>query len=224
MAYSRYRSRRRKPRRKKKRGMIDLNGFFWAALVVFVIGLIFVLTYDRLQRQTVVDEQAAAASSSSAEQRAKQQFIKRVAPQAVALETSYHVLPSVTIAQAILESDWGNSALSKKYNNLFGVKGSDTSNTQEMTTKEYVDGKWRTITARFRVYDSYAASILDHAELFQRGTTWNPQQYQHFLAAKDYKSAAQALGTDGYATDPDYAGKLINIIETYGLNKYDASK
>lgn len=225
MAHSRYsKQHRRRPsqrRSKKQRQFIDLNGFFWTIAIVFAVGLVFVLGYDRWQQRQTQEEAAAVSASAASVQKQKQNFIGRVAPEAVQLQSSTHVLPSVTIAQAILESNWGKSSLSQKYNNLFGVKGSDPSNTQELTTQEYVDGKWQTITARFRVYDSYAASIQDHAQLFTRGTTWNPQQYQHFLAAKDYREAAKALETDGYATDPDYASKIIEIVETYQLTKYD---
>ncbi|WP_223850009.1 glycoside hydrolase family 73 protein [Schleiferilactobacillus harbinensis] len=168
------------------------------------------------------EEQAAQASAAkAAEARRKQAFIAKVAPTAQSLYSQYKIFPSITIAQAILESDWGESSLSAEYNNLFGVKGTNPANTKEMTTQEYVNGEWQTIKARFRVYASYAQSITDHAQLFTRGTTWNAQQYQRVLAAQDYKTQAKALQADGYATDPDYASKLIEIIATYGLTKYD---
>ncbi|WP_261806937.1 glycoside hydrolase family 73 protein [Lapidilactobacillus luobeiensis] len=202
--------------------MIDTNNFFLGVMLFFVLGIVVVLFLHFRQQENLSAEQAAASSSAkAAEQREKQAFIKKVAPEAVQLHKTYSVLPSVTIAQAILESNWGKSTLSAKYNNLFGVKGSDPANTQEMTTQEYVNGEWQTVTARFRVYASYEASILDHAQLFVRGTTWNPQQYQHFLAAKDYQAAAQALETDGYATDPAYAKKIIALVEAYSLDQYD---
>ena len=65
-------------------------------------------------------------------------------------------------------------------------------------------------------------SIRDHALLFVNGTDWNPQQYATVRAAKDYKTAAAALKTDGYATDPDYPQKLIHLIETWNLTQYDS--
>ena len=90
-----------------------------------------------------------------------------------------------------------------------------------MTTKEYTNGKWKTVKAWFQIYDSYEASIRAHARLFQNGTTWNAKQYKHVLAAKDYKTQAKALVTDGYATDPNYASKLISLINQYNLDQYD---
>ena len=128
---------------------------------------------------------------------------------------------STSLAQACLESNYGQSDLSQKYNNLFGVKGTNPNTSAVMTTKEYVKDKWVTVKARFQIYDSYEASIRAHARLFQNGTTWNHDQYKHVLASKDYKTQAKALVTDGYATDPDYADKLINLIEQFDLEKYD---
>ncbi len=211
----------RKPKRSRGK-LIDTNNFFLGILIFFVLGIVVVLfLHSHQQEENLAAQQAASSQAAARERQEKRDFIKKVAPEAVKLHQTYAVLPSVTIAQAILESNWGKSALSAKYNNLFGVKGSDPANTQEMTTQEYVNGEWQTVTARFRVYDSYAASILDHAQLFVRGTTWNPQQYQHFLAAKDYHAAAQALETDGYATDPEYAAKIVSLVETYKLDQYD---
>ncbi|ERL64200.1 glycoside hydrolase family 73 protein [Schleiferilactobacillus shenzhenensis] len=197
------------------------------AVIVYTLAILLVLgaalvggTMWYVNRQS--EEQAAQASAArAAEVRRKEAFIKKVAPTAQSLYSQYKVFPSITIAQAILESDWGESSLSADYNNLFGVKGTDPNNTKELTTQEYVNGEWQTIKARFRVYASFAQSITDHAALFTRGTTWNAKQYQHVLAAQDYKTQAKALQSDGYATDPDYASKLIDIIETYNLTKYD---
>ncbi|GEL13427.1 hypothetical protein LCO01nite_09760 [Lapidilactobacillus concavus] len=226
MAARRKSVRRKSPRRNRftsgsnqqfYRGMTKL-GFILAAIIVSVM-LLFVMVEHQ---QTVIKaHREAVASSQAAVVNKKKAFIQEIAPEAVKLRNTYQVLPSVTIAQAILESNWGESQLTAKYRNLFGIKGSDPTNTREMTTQEYVNGQWQTVTARFRVYPSYAASLLEHAQLFHKGTTWNPQQYVHFLAADNYKAAAEALQTDGYATDPDYATKLINLIEQYDLNQYD---
>ncbi|MGX7395303.1 glycoside hydrolase family 73 protein [Carnobacterium mobile] len=151
----------------------------------------------------------------------KQEFIERTADYAQILEEKYAILPSVSIAQAILESDWGRSELSLKNNNFFGIKGSDPEQTVVMNTKEFVDGQWIEVEAPFRKYTSWQESMDDHAKLFVEGTTWNPDQYAAVLAAKDYKEAAHALEASGYATDPDYPEKLISLIEEFNLNQYD---
>ena len=63
----------------------------------------------------------------------------------------------------------------------------------------------------------------DHALLLVNGTSENPQRYQAVLQATDYKTAAYALVSGGYATDPGYAEKIIRMIETYNLNQYDVN-
>ncbi|MFD1483638.1 glycoside hydrolase family 73 protein [Lacticaseibacillus baoqingensis] len=151
----------------------------------------------------------------------KAAFIKRLAPYAQQLHQTYGVYASITLAQAILESDWGQSTLAKDYHNLFGIKSNDPANSQVLTTQEYVNDQWVTIKARFAVYPSDQASMKAHALLFVNGTNWNPAQYQTVLKATTYQAAAQALKTDGYATDPDYPNKLINLIKQWQLDQYD---
>jgi len=149
-------------------------------------------------------------------------FIATVAPAAQQMQAAYGVHASISIAQAILESDWGESELSAVYNNLYGMKGDDPGNTVLLTTNEYYNGQWVSIQANFRVYGSWTESVQDHALLFVNGTTWNPSQYAPVLQATTYQEAAQALQDCGYATDPDYAAKLIAVIEQHALYEYDS--
>lgn len=151
----------------------------------------------------------------------EQVFIDKIASHAKVLRDEYGVLPSISIAQAILESNWGNSELSEKYNNFYGVKGSEEANTVLMNTKEFVDEEWIEINGRFRVYDSWKDSMNAHTKLFVEGTTWNPQQYATVLAAENYEEAAFALQASGYATDPTYPEKLIELIRQYKLDQFD---
>ena len=148
-------------------------------------------------------------------------FIADIAPAAQQMQANYGVHASISIAQAILESDWGESELSAVYNNLYGMKGDDPGNTVLLTTNEYYNGQWVTIQANFRVYGNWAESVQDHALLFVNGTTWDPDQYAPVLQAATYQEAAQALQDCGYATDPDYAEKLIAVIEQHALYEYD---
>lgn len=148
-------------------------------------------------------------------------FIATIAPAAQQMQAAYGVHASISIAQAILESDWGESELSAVYNNLYGMKGEDPGNTVLLTTNEYYNGQWVTIQANFRVYGNWAESVQDHALLFVNGTTWDPNQYAPVLQATTYQEAAQALQDCGYATDPDYAAKLIAVIEQNALYEYD---
>ncbi|QNQ80888.1 N-acetylmuramidase [Lactobacillus sp. PV034] len=151
----------------------------------------------------------------------KDEFISIVGPIAQAQDKPYGLFPSVTIAQACLESNFGQSTLAREYNNLFGVKGVNKATSKVLTTQEFVNGRWKTIHGRFQVYDSYEASIQAHTMLIVNGTNWNKNQYADVLAAKNYEEQAKALQADGYATDPTYATKLISLIKQYNLTHYD---
>ena len=185
--------------------------------------LVIILSGFLYWRQQTVNNERLRQAQLEKEQslQSKEKFIKVVAPIAQRSDKPYGLFPSVTIAQACLESNFGQSELSRKYNNLFGVKGMDPNTSRELTTSEFVNDHWETVTGRFRVYDTYEESIEAHTRLFVNGTTWNRKQYQHVLAAKDYATQAQALETDGYATDPGYAKKLIDIIKEFNLTQYD---
>ncbi|RXT58875.1 glycoside hydrolase family 73 protein [Lacticaseibacillus chiayiensis] len=193
----------------------------WFVLAFFAIGSTLVVGSYWSQRNAKVSQQQTVIDEKAAEKAKKEAFIKRLVPTAQAMQKQYGVLTSITLAQAILESDWGTSTLAKDYHNLFGIKGTDPAATKVLRTKEYVNDKWITVDGRFRVYSDDAASIRDHALLFVNGTDWNSQQYATVRAAKDYKTAALALQMDGYATDPDYPQKLIHLIETWNLTQYD---
>lgn len=145
----------------------------------------------------------------------RQAFVDKVAPGAIAGYEKYNILPSITIAQAILESGWGSSHIE---NNLFGMKPGSSwkGKVTYRNTKEYYNGKWITIKAKFRAYNNFSESIEDHARLL--GTL---NRYRNVLGQDDYKVAAMEIWKGGYATDPKYPQKLIKIIEQNELYKYD---
>ncbi|HJF86948.1 MAG TPA: glycoside hydrolase family 73 protein [Companilactobacillus farciminis] len=198
-------------RRKRSRKNNNTTLILLAIVAVFVISFFGYRRYVQYQNETKVEMVQEEHNT----------FVKKVAPYAVQLGEEYGVLPSITIAQAILESDWGNSTLASQYNNYFGIKGEDPNNTKLLETKEYTNGQWITINGRFRVYSDFRESMKDHTKLLVNGTTWNPQQYRQVLQSKNYIDAAVALQSDGYATDPGYTSKIIRIIQKYNLKKYD---
>ncbi|QCX24084.1 glycoside hydrolase family 73 protein [Companilactobacillus futsaii] len=198
-------------RRKRSRKNNNTTLILLAIVAVFVISFFGYRRYVQYQNETKVEMV----------QQEHNAFVKKVAPYAVELGEEYGVLPSITIAQAILESDWGTSTLASQYNNYFGIKGEDPSNTKVLQTKEYTNGQWTTINGRFRVYSDFRESMKDHTKLLVDGTSWNPQQYRQVIQSKNYIDAAVALQTDGYATDPGYTSKIIRIIQKYNLKKYD---
>ncbi|KJW11992.1 N-acetylmuramidase [Levilactobacillus spicheri] len=167
--------------------------------------------------KTEIQGGAVTQTSSSAESGqsvAQQRFIKKMAAPAVRVyRENGQVLPSIVIAQAILESSWGTSELFLQANNPFGVKGAYQGRTKSFPTTEYVNNKKVTVNANFRDYPTLTAAILDHDALLK-------QNYFKGTVT-DYRTAAKLLQSNGYATDPHYARKLMNVIATYNLNQYD---
>nr|WP_232842658.1 glucosaminidase domain-containing protein [Lactobacillus sp. HBUAS51381] len=155
-----------------------------------------------------------ANSSTDNESAAQKKFITKMAKPAVRVyRQNGQVLPSIVIAQAILESSWGTSQLFLQANNPFGVKGSYEGRTKSFLTNEYVNNKKISVHANFRDYPTLTAAILDHDALLKRS---------YFKqTVTDYQTAAKLLQENGYATDPSYAKKLTNLIATYNLNQYD---
>ena len=210
-------------RRSKKLSNIAIIMRTFIILFLLIIAFVAFRYYRRqaIQSEQIRQEQLAREEARQKIIRQHKAFIREIGPIAKEVDKSFDLLPSITIAQACLESDYGKSDLSQKYNNLFGVKGNNPNTSAVLKTKEFEKGKWIEIKARFQIYDSYEASIRAHARLFQKGTTWDAKQYRHVLAAKNYEAQARALVKDGYATDPDYADKLIKLIEEYNLDRFD---
>lgn len=204
---------------KSTQTVIKVFVILFVCLIAFV-GFHYYRRYA-LQQEAIREAQEAKRDAEIKRIKQRKAFIKKIGPIAQKVDKSYSLLPSITIAQACLESNYGQSQLAQKYNNLFGVKGTNPNTSAVMSTKEYTNGKWVTVKARFQIYDSYEVAIRAHARLFEQGTSWNKDQYKDVLAAKTYKQQAKALVTDSYATDPSYATKLINLIEQYNLSKYD---
>lgn len=151
-------------------------------------------------------------------------FIQTLAPTAVLLGKQYGLFPSIMLAQAILESDWGRSGLaSAPYYNLFGIKSpdGDTSGVVFSTQEDDGTGQLYTIRDSFRRYNSINESMYDYAKLF-RSTPFLERHYANFLNASTVQEAAMAL-TGTYATDTNYGRSLMNIIVAYNLLQYDTS-
>jgi flagellum-specific peptidoglycan hydrolase FlgJ len=125
---------------------------------------------------------------------------------------------SITIAQAALESAWGESGLTKAGNNLFGIKADSLwrGQTLTMNTREFIKGQWVVVPALWRKYPSWQASMEDHATFLRR----NPRYKACFLCATA-PAFAKALLQAGYATDPEYANKLIALMDKHQLQALD---
>ena len=127
------------------------------------------------------------------------------------------ILASLTAAQGFIESNKGNSGLTQKANNLFGVKGSYNGQSVKMYTTEYYNGVKCRVLAAFRKYPSWAESIADHSGLFNRLA-----RYKNLRGETNYVKACNNVAADGYATSPTYATTLLTTINKYKLYEWDA--
>lgn len=149
-------------------------------------------------------------------------FFQGIADAVLADAVQKKVLPSLTMAQAALESDYNTSVLSAVYHNLFGIKGAGTAGSVSLPTVEYDEhGNPQHVNADFASYASVGDSIAAHTDLFLNGTSDNPQRYAGVLAATTSQEATAAVQAGGYATDPRYAALLDEIIAESGLTGYD---
>ena len=131
------------------------------------------------------------------------------------------VRASVTVAQAIIESGWGSSALaSAPYNNLFGIKVSAGwyGGQVIMRTGEYINGSYVTVNAAFRSYASQEASFRDHTNFLLQNSRYAANGV---INSGSYQAMANGLQAAGYATDPSYAATLISVVQRYNLSVLD---
>lgn len=159
----------------------------------------------------------------------KAQFLQRASEAAKIVAARNQLLPSIMVAQAVIESDWGRSGLAKNDLNFFGVKYRGSGDYSEWETVEYYDGVATKIIDKFQKYSSMEDSFQSNADVL-RTVTFDHGQTYHYSGAwlenvkdADYPYIAAANGLQGrYATAPDYADILIKMIQTYGLNYLDS--
>lgn len=143
-------------------------------------------------------------------------FVARMSASAQAASAASGVPAPLILAQAALESGWGRREIrgadGAQSFNLFGIKADRSwqGPVVEATTTEYVDGAAQSIRAKFRAYASYEESFTDYAKFMTR----NPR-YANVLASADPTEAARGLQRAGYATDPQYANKLVRIMQKF---------
>jgi flagellar protein FlgJ len=153
----------------------------------------------------------------------QQTFLAAAVPAALQAAATTHVPASVTVAQAILESDWGRSTLARDANNYFGMKVLGTLGNDGVVwlpTSEYDDtGNLYTTTSAFRAYKSLADSIADHDDLLE-----NAARYASAMqAADDPRQFVALIAQEGYSSDPAYADKLIALMDHYDLYQFDST-
>lgn len=152
--------------------------------------------------------------------RTRTEFISVIGEAARESQAKTDVPASVTVAQAILESDWGQSRLSFEGNNFLGIKalrGPGTAGILTMSTWEVFDGLDVTVDAGFKAYYALEESVDDHGWFFHR----NKRYADALKVADDPQAFARAIHAAGYATDPAYADKLIKLMDRHDLYRFD---
>lgn len=158
------------------------------------------------------------------------QFLGLISDSAARIAKDNDLYASVMIAQAALESGWGNSGLAQAPNyNLFGIKGEYNGNSTTVDTLEDDgSGNYYQIQAGFRQYENYAQSLQDYANVLTGDNNPNSWRYEFYEGARlssaaTYQDATAHL-TGRYATDTSYGTKLNSIIQTYNLTQYDSGR
>lgn len=143
----------------------------------------------------------------------RQSFVDRLQAHAQAASRTTGIPAHLILGQAALESGWGKREIkmadgSSSFN-LFGIKAGKGwgGKVVEITTTEYTEGVAHKQTERFRAYGSYTEAFQDYAQLLSD----NPR-YAEVMGQADAQGFAQALQQAGYATDPNYAAKLVKVI------------
>ncbi len=151
-------------------------------------------------------------------------FIAEIATYAQPVAQANDLYASVMIAQAILESGWGRSSLSKAPNyNLFGIKGSYNGQTVYMSTLEYLNNQWLTMNEPFKRYPSYTQSFEDNARTLRSTSLQSGVAYYSGAWKSNTTSYLDATAwlAGRYATAPNYASSLNAVIQQFGLTQYD---
>lgn len=151
----------------------------------------------------------------------QKEFVKMIYDNLKEYAPRYHLkCYPVIIAQAIIESGWGKSTLAHK-NNFFGLKCGrywKGKNITLPTKEEVVKGELTTIFDNFRVYDTPSDGIKGYCEFLMA------RRYSNLKDIVDNETYITLLCKDGYATSSSYKKVVLNIINTYGLNKYSYDK
>lgn len=161
-----------------------------------------------------------------------QQFIATLGPIAQEDYKKTGVLASVTLAQAINESGWGKTTLAQQGNNIFGMKIRLSENTWggsvwdgksyvTIYTKEEVNGRKVTISAKFRKYKNVIESIADHSAYLVNAKNGSSKRYAGLTSTSSYSKQLSILQKGGYCTWSSYVKELTNLIKKYNLTKYD---
>lgn len=148
-------------------------------------------------------------------------FIEQLGEASQKNYSRYGILPSMTVAQAILESGWGESELSALYYNFFGMRADSTYTGESVVlrTGEEIDGIMIKMDGEFRAYHSFEEGIEGYYQFIT-----GYERYSNLIWETDYRTACYKIKDDGWATAGNYAECLIDIIESYDLTRFDCTE
>ena len=148
-----------------------------------------------------------------------EEFIAAIGPAAQQSMAVTGIPASFTIAEGALESGWGKSQLCTLAKNIFGVKADASWHGDfiVLPTREYLNGDWVVVDAKWRSYPDWLGCIEDHAAFLMHNKRYTPA-FQH---TTDGEAFTLAVASAGYATDPAYAGKIISIMRSHDLHTFD---
>ena len=176
------------------------------------------------------DEDFSWVTNAEFAKRDNQGKIELAAQMARADSKTSGILPSLTIAQFILESGWGSSSLAADDENYFGIKTHPESwtgstwqgDSVDYETGEEYDGEQVRVTDGFRVYDNAWQSFRDHsAYLANRSTDGTTRLYAGIVDETDVATCCDILARGGYATGSSYKSSIMELVDTYDLTRYD---
>ncbi|GIW23380.1 MAG: hypothetical protein KatS3mg068_2387 [Candidatus Sericytochromatia bacterium] len=141
-------------------------------------------------------------------------FFKALLPAALESERKYGVPASVTLAQAALESGWGKYAIGGY--NIFGIKGSGSAGSTTVRTREFINGRYVTITDRFAKYSNFYDAIMAHGRVYQADYRSYQKGLEKYSKNKNPYEFIDIVAKT-YATSPSYASKIKSIMKEYDL-------
>lgn len=183
--------------------------------------LTFLIFFLTLLLPLLINHSAPSVSEKQKVPYSQTEFIKEVAPTIQKISKSYGVCSSTIIAQAILESDYGSNVLSARYKNLFGVLAQSGDASIILNGTVYKGGSWQSSNGSYVIYRTWQDSIYHYFALLKSGKIGIGQTYKRLVSNKGYRQSAQILQNAGLSTDPDYANKLIKVVEDNDLTVYD---
>lgn len=197
----------------------SIIGFLVIGSIFTIVAFMSMLVFNKTFNQADIYDSKNIDEGPTVEE-----FIGEIAETARRLSEENDLYASVMIAQAILESNHGQSGLASSPNyNLFGIKGNYQRNSVVLeTTEDDGTGNLSMIQAEFRKYHSYEDSLKDYVHLLRNGVSWDKQYYSNVFKSNtnSYKDATSYL-TGSYATDSSYHEKLNQLIAQYDLVQYD---